>query len=60
VRAIHSEVSKALADVADEVDKIAKVLREDRIPQLLSQMDHANAARYMANGKKPMFPSIPC
>jgi hypothetical protein len=36
------------------------VLREDRIPQLLSQLDHANAARYMANGKKPMFSSIPC
>jgi hypothetical protein len=31
--------------VGDEVDKIAKALHEDRVSQLLSQMNHANAIR---------------
>jgi len=42
---IRNEVAKALADVEDEVGKIIKILHEDRIPQLLSQMDHASTIR---------------
>ncbi len=42
---IHSEVTKTLSDLSNEIGEISKRLREDRIPQLLSQMEQASALR---------------
>jgi len=42
---IRAEVTKMLSDLGNEISKISKRLHEDRIPQLLSQMDHASAIR---------------
>jgi len=42
---IRSEVTKTLSDLSDEISEISKRLHEDRIPQLLSQMEQAGAIR---------------
>jgi len=42
---IGNEVAQASGDLGNEVSKIGKMLHEDRIPQLLSQMDHASTIR---------------
>jgi len=42
---IRSEVTKILSDLSDEISEISKRLHEDRIPQLLSQMEQAGAIR---------------
>jgi len=42
---IHGEIEKAVGDLGKEIDKIERQLHEDRIPQLLSQMEDASALR---------------
>lgn len=42
---VRGEVRKTLSDLSDEIDEISKRLHEDRIPQLLSQMDQTNTIR---------------
>lgn len=44
-KSVHSEVTKVLNELREEISKIEKQLHEDRIPQLLSQMQDANALR---------------
>jgi len=41
----HSEIVKAFTELHQEINKIEKQLHEDRIPQLLSQMQGSNALR---------------
>jgi hypothetical protein len=41
----RSEVTKTLSDLSNEISKISRQLHEDRIPQLLSQMEQASAIR---------------
>ncbi len=43
--AIHRDVVAALSDLDSEITKISKRLHEDRIPQLLPQMQQASALR---------------
>jgi hypothetical protein len=42
---IGNEVAQALEDLGNEISKIGKMLHQDRIPQLLSQMDYASTIR---------------
>jgi hypothetical protein len=42
---IHIEIEKAVGDLSKEIGKIERQLHEDRIPQLLSQMEDASALR---------------
>jgi len=42
---IRSEVTKALDGLSNEISGISKSFHEDRISQLLSQMEHAGAVR---------------
>jgi hypothetical protein len=42
---IRTEVTKTLSDLGNEISKISRRLHEDRVPQLLSQMEHAHAIR---------------
>jgi hypothetical protein len=42
---VHSDVATVLSELREEISKIEKQLREDRIPQLLSQMQDASALR---------------
>ena len=42
---IATEVSQVLEEVGTEVSKIGKMLDHDRIPQMLSQMNHASTIR---------------
>jgi hypothetical protein len=42
---VRSEVTKTLSDLSNEISKISRQLHEDRIPQLLSQMEQASAIR---------------
>jgi hypothetical protein len=44
-RNIRREVTEALDDLSDEIGKISKQIHEDRMPQLLSQMEHASTIR---------------
>ncbi len=44
-KSIRAEVSKALADLTREIDRIGEQLHEDRVPQLLSQMEHSSTIR---------------
>jgi len=44
-RDIHSEIAKILNELQQEIGKIEKQLHEDRIPQLLLQMQDSNALR---------------
>jgi hypothetical protein len=41
----HGEIAKALEELQQDISKIEKQLHEDRIPQLLSQMQDSNALR---------------
>lgn len=41
----RSEVENVLGDLDNEIDEISKQFHEDRIPQLLSQMENANTLR---------------
>jgi hypothetical protein len=41
----RSQVTKTLSDLSDEMSEINKRLHEDRIPQLLPQMEQANTLR---------------
>jgi hypothetical protein len=42
---VHGEIAKIIGELQQEVDKIDKQLHEDRIPQLLFQMQDSNALR---------------
>jgi len=42
---VRTEITKTLGDLSDEISKISRKLHEDRIPQLLSQMEQASAIR---------------
>jgi hypothetical protein len=42
---ILNEVTETLSDLSDEISKISRRLHEDRIPQLLSQMEQAITIR---------------
>jgi len=42
---VHDEIPKVLNELHEEISKIEKQLHADRIPQLLSQMQDANALR---------------
>lgn len=42
---VHGDIAETLNELREEIGKIEKRLHEDRIPQLLSQMEDANALR---------------
>jgi hypothetical protein len=42
---IRAETEEIYNELAQDIDKISKQLRQDRIPQLLSQMENANTIR---------------
>jgi len=44
-RNIRDEVTKTLSNLSSEISEISQRLREDRIPQLLSQMEQASTIR---------------
>jgi hypothetical protein len=44
-KGIHAEVAKAVDDLNEEISRIQRSLHRDRIPQLLSEMNHAGALR---------------
>lgn len=56
---VHGEVAKVLNELREEISKIEKQLHEDRIPQLLSQMQDANALRGKYFYLALMFIAVP-
>jgi hypothetical protein len=42
---VRAETEEIYNELAQDIDKISKQLRQDRIPQLLSQMENANTIR---------------